>query len=93
MKTFSQFAEDSQQTAVSAHKARTAGMRQATSGTVSGYKAPFKKRPSIGLSKLLLGKERKKPPTQSDAKKPNITPLRPKTKPNPITKGLGARPA
>ena len=91
MKTFSQFEEDSQQTAVSSHKARTAGMRKAKSGTVSGTKAPFRKRPSTGLSSLL--KRRKKEPTKPDAKKPNITPLRPKTKPNPIVKGLGATPA
>jgi len=94
MKSFSEFlkeVDDPQQSALSAHQARTAGMRQAKSGTVGGTKAPFRKRPSTGLSSLL--KRRKKEPTKPDAKKPNITPLRPKTKPNPITKGLGARPA
>jgi len=94
MKSFSEFlkeVDDPQQSALAAHQARTAGMRQAKSGTVGGTKAPFRKRPSTGLSSLL--KRRKKEPTKPDAKKPNITPLRPKTKPNPITKGLGARPA
>ncbi len=94
MKSFSEFlkeVDDPQQSALAAHQARTAGMRQAKSGTVGGKKAPFKKRPSTGLSSLL--KRRKKEPPKPDAKKPNITPLRPKTKPNPITKGLGARPA
>ena len=76
---------------MSAHQARTAGMRQAKSGTVGGSQTPFRKRPSTGLSSLL--KRRKKEPTKPDAKKPNITPLRPKTKPNPIVKGLGATPA
>ena len=94
MKSFSEFlkeVDDPQHSALAAHQARTAGMRQAKSGTVGGTKAPFRKRPSTGLSSLL--KRRKKEPTKPDAKKPNITPLRPKTKPNPITKGLGARPA
>ena len=94
MKSFSEFlkeVDDPQQSALSAHQARTAGMRQAKSGTVGGKKAPFKKRPSTGLASLL--KRRKKEPPKPDAKKPNITPLRPKTKPNPLTKGLGARPA
>ena len=94
MKSFSEFlkeVDDPQQSALSAHQARTAGMRQAKSGTVGGSQTPFRKRPSTGLSSLL--KRRKKEPTKPAAKKPNITPLRPKTKPNPITKGLGARPA
>ena len=94
MKSFSEFLKEvdaPQQSALSAHQARTAGMRKAKSGTVSGTKAPFRKRPSTGLSSLL--KRRKKEPPKPDAKKPNITPLRPKTKPNPLTKGLGARPA
>ena len=95
MKSFSEFlkeVDDPQQSALSAHQARTAGMRQANSGTIGVVsKTPFRKRPSTGLSSLL--KRRKKEPTKPDAKKPNITPLRPKTKPNPITKGLGARPA
>ena len=94
MKSFSEFlkeVDDPQQSALSARQARTAGMRQAKSGTVGGSQTPFRKRPSTGLSSLL--KRRKKEPTKPDAKKPNITPLRPKTKPNPITKGLGARPA
>ena len=94
MKSFSEFlkeVDDPQQSALSAHQARTAGMRQAKSGTVGGCQTPFRKRPSTGLSSLL--KRRKKEPTKPDAKKPNITPLRPKTTPNPITKGLGARPA
>ena len=94
MKSFSEFlkeVDDPQQSALSAHQARTAGMRQAKSGTVGGSQTPFRKRPSTGLSRLL--KRRKKEPTKPDAKNPNITPLRPKTKPNPITKGLGARPA
>ena len=95
MKSFSEFlkeVDDPQQSALSAHQARTAGMRQAKSGTVGVVsKTPFRKRPSTGLSSLL--KSRKKEPTKPDDKKPNITPLRPKTKPNPITKGLGARPA
>jgi len=93
MKSFSEFlkeVDDPQQSALSAHQARTAGMRQATSGTVGGSKTPFRKRPSTGLSSLL--KRRKKEPTKPDAKKP-ITPLRPKTKPNAIIKGLGATPA
>ena len=87
MKSFSEFlkeVDDPQQSALSAHQARTAGMRQAKSGTVGVVsKTPFRKRPSIGLSKLLLGKERKKPPTQPAVKK----------KSNPIVKGLGATPA
>ena len=96
MKSFSEFlkeVDDPQQSALSAHQARTAGMRQAKSGTIGdgGSKTPFRKRPSTGLSSLL--KRRKKEPPKPAAKKPNITPLRPKTKPNPITKGLGARPA
>ena len=94
MKSFSEFlkeVDDPQQSALSAHQARTAGMRQAKSGTVGGSQTPFRKRPSTGLSSLL--KRRKKEPTKPAAKKPNLTPLRPKTKPNPITKGLGARPA
>ena len=95
MKSFSEFlkeVDDPQQSALSAHQARTAGMRQAKSGTIGVVsKTPFRKRPSTGLSSLL--KRRKKEPTKPAAKKPNITPLRPKTKPNPITKGLGARPA
>ena len=94
MKSFSEFlkkVDDPQQSALSAHQARTAGMRQAKSGTVGGSQTPFRKRPSTGLSSLL--KRRKKEPTKPDAKKPNITPLRPKTKPNPIVKGLGATPA
>ena len=95
MKSFSEFlkeVDDPQQSALSAHQARTAGMRQAKSGTVGVVsKTPFRKRPSTGLSSLL--KRRKKEPTKPDAKKPNITPLRPKTKPNPIVKGLGATPA
>ena len=92
MKSFSEFlkeVDDPQQSALSADQASTAGMRQAKSGTVGGSQTPFRKRPSTGLSSLL--KRRKKEPTKPDAKKPNITPLRPKTKPNPITKGLGAR--
>ena len=97
MKSFSEFlkeVDDPQQSALSAHQARTAGMRQAKSGTVGGTKAPFRKRPSTGLSNLLKkGLTKKKEPPKPDAKKPNITPLRPKTKPNPLTKGLGARPA
>ena len=94
MKSFSEFlkeVDDPQQSALSAHQARTAGMRQAKSGTVGGSQTPFRKRPSTGLSSLL--KRRKKEPTKPDAKKPNITPLRPKTKPDPIVKGLGATPA
>ena len=94
MNSFSEFlkeVDDPQQSALSAHQARTAGMRQAKSGTVGGSQTPFRKRPSTGLSSLL--KRRKKEPTKPDAKKPNITPLRPKTKPNPIVKGLGATPA
>ena len=71
MKSFSQFSEDAQASAVAAHQSRTAGMRQATSGTVGGRKAPFRKRPSTGISKALFGQKKK--PVKPVTKKP--TPL------------------
>tara|TARA_Y100001963_G_scaffold25796_1_gene35017 strand:- start:122 stop:427 length:306 start_codon:yes stop_codon:yes gene_type:complete len=101
MKSFSQFineAEDrtAQQAAVSAHQARTAGMRRTTSGTVGGTRKPFKKRPATGIGKFIKDKVKSslKKPTSSktSTQKPTQT-IEPKTKPNPITKGLGARPA
>ena len=71
MKSFSQFSEDAQASSVAAHQARTAGMRQATSGTVGGRKASFRKRPSTGISKALFGQKKK--PVKPVPKKP--TPL------------------
>tara|TARA_R100001082_G_scaffold59861_1_gene33260 strand:- start:928 stop:1233 length:306 start_codon:yes stop_codon:yes gene_type:complete len=101
MKSFSQFineAEDrtAQQAAVSAHQARTGGMRRTTSGTVGGRGKQFKKRPATGVGKFIRDKVKSslKKPTSSkkSTQKPTQT-IEPKTKPNPITKGLGARPA
>ena len=46
MKSFSEFlkeVDDPQQSALSAHQARTAGMRQAKSGTVGGSQTPLGK--------------------------------------------------
>ena len=96
MKSFFQFideAEDrtAQQTALSAHQARTAGMRKATSGTAEKAKRkPFKKIPSTGISDAIKNLAKKK--LEKPASKPTQT-IEPKIKPNPTTKGLGARPA
>lgn len=56
MKNFSQFNEDAQAAALAAHQSRTAGRRQATSGTEGGKYHKPSKRPKTGIGKFLKDK-------------------------------------
>ena len=56
MKNFSQFNEDAQAAALAAHQSRTAGRRQATSGTEGGKYHKPSKRPKTGLGGFLKDK-------------------------------------
>jgi len=86
MKNFSQFNEDAQAAALAAHQSRTAGMRQAKSGTVGGKYHKPSQRPKTGIGKFLKDKikQMRKPQlrskTQQQQKSSTLT-KRPESRP------------
>ena len=86
MKSFLQFNEDAQAAALAAHQSRTAGMRQAKSGTVGGKYHKPSQRPKTGIGKFLKDKikQMRKPQlrskTQQQQKSSTLT-KRPESRP------------